>query len=145
MKPSDFANGEEKWLHILIWTYSVSATTYALAKGQINATKGGNVCVISDSPVGCGKTPNQECERGEGANITNMATAVASLVTVFIALFLVLGAFTLHVYFSEKQLQPSKKETKQKREELTSLHKNSQDLYTKDKNEREEEKNEEVA
>ena len=134
VKPVDFANGEEKWLHLLIWTYSVSATIYALAKGQINATKGGNMCVISDSPVGCEKTPNQECERGNGANTTNAATAVASLVTVFIALFLVLGAFTLHVYFSEKQLQPSK----EKQRPLTSLRKTPQELPKNDDGKKEE-------
>ncbi|GFH46304.1 hypothetical protein CTEN210_02778 [Chaetoceros tenuissimus] len=139
VKPTDFANGEEKWIHILIWTYSISAVTYALVKGQINATKGGNMCVISDSPVGCEKTPNQECERGEGANTTNIATAVASLVTVFIALFLVLGAFTLHVYFSEKQLQPSK----EKQGKLTSLRKRPNKEFSK--NESEEKKNEEIT
>lgn len=44
-------------------------------------------------------------------------TFIASLVTIFVALFVVLGAFTLHVYQSEKQLQP----TGELREALTSL------------------------
>ncbi|GFH59572.1 predicted protein [Chaetoceros tenuissimus] len=42
---------------------------------------------------------------------------MASLVTIFVALFFVLGAFILHVYQAEKQLQP----TGEAREALTSL------------------------
>lgn len=114
--PKDFANGEEKWLHILIWTYSSAVAIYALARGQINPTNGGSMCYITASPVGC---INKECKRGVGANKTTAFTVIASLVTIFIALFLVLGAFSLHVYFSEKQLQPSKRKTK----DLTSLRK----------------------
>ncbi|GFH55864.1 hypothetical protein CTEN210_12340 [Chaetoceros tenuissimus] len=118
VKPGEFANGQEKWLHIIIWTYAFAVAIYALAKGQINASKGGSMCVVADRPAGCEKTPDQECVRGEGANTTIVFTGIATLVTVFIALFLVLGAFTLHVYFSEKQLQPSKRK-------LTSLRRNN--------------------
>lgn len=103
--PKDFAKKEEKWLHILIWTYSSAVAIYALAKGQINPTRGGSMCYITASPVGC---IDKECTRGAGANKTTAFTVIASVVTIFIALFLVLGAFSLHVYFSEKQLQPAK-------------------------------------
>lgn len=123
--PKDFANGEEKWLHILIWTYSSAVAIYALARGQINPTNGGSMCYITASPVGC---IDKECTRGVGANKTTAFTVIASLVTIFIALFLVLGAFSLHVYFSEKQLQPSKRKTK----ELTSLRKHKGALVLED-------------
>lgn len=139
-----FAKREEKWLHIVIWTYSLVVGLYAVAKGQINPTKGGSICYIASSPIGCEKMENEECVRGEGgknlyinplalyhffvsnlqllkhdftALMTAALTTMASLVTIFVALFFVLGAFTLHVYQSEKLLQP----TGEAREALTSL------------------------
>ena len=105
VKPSDFANGEEKWLHIFIWVYSISVTVYSLAKGQINPTNYGASCFIAAKPLGCDKSDDQECIRGEGARKTNVLAVLFLLGITFVALFYVLGAFSLYVYRSEKQLQ----------------------------------------
>lgn len=117
LTPQKFAKREEKWLHILIWVYSFAVGFYSLAKKQINPTRGGSLCYLTASPVGCEVTEGQECTRGNGAQTTVAFTVIASVITVFVSLFVVLGAFTLHVFLSEKQLQPTKKKT----QELTSL------------------------
>lgn len=118
LTPQKFAKREEKWLHILIWVYSFVVGFYSLAKKQINPTQGGSLCYLTASPVGCEVTEGQECTRGDGAQKTVAFTVIASVITVFVALFVVLGAFTLHVFLSEKQLQPTKKN---KTKALTSL------------------------
>ena len=55
--------------------------------------------------------------------MTAALTSIASLVTIFVAFFFVLGAFTFHVYQSEKQLQP----TGEARKALTSLREKEKD------------------
>ena len=148
VKPRDFANGEEKWLHILIWTYSSAVAIYALANGQINPSRGGSMCYIAASPVGCENVDDKECTRGVGANKTTAFTVIASLVTIFVALFLVLGAFSLHVYFSEKQLQPAKGQlTPLRRKNKNALEDKEQVVEPKEGNEIEEaiERDEESA
>ncbi|GFH55748.1 hypothetical protein CTEN210_12224 [Chaetoceros tenuissimus] len=125
VKPRDFAYGEEKWLHILTWLFSIIISVYAVVKGQINPTRNGASCYIASSPLGCGKDDEQECVRGEGARKTN-ALAVVFVFIVFIALFCVLGAFSLHVYRSEKQLQPTKAKAK---EVIAQKKKESEDVF----------------
>ena len=66
VSPTDFAKREEKWLHIIIWMYSLLVGIYAVAKGLINPSKGGSFCYITAAPQGCEKKEDLECVRGEG-------------------------------------------------------------------------------
>ena len=115
--PKDFANGEEKWFHIFIWIYSIAVASFATGKEMINPTQRGSMCYLTPSPVGCNRYDDVECIRGKGAIITGAITIVVPGCAVFLALLIVLGAFILHVYTSEKQLQPTKQKENKKTKE----------------------------
>ena len=122
VKPRDFANKEEKWLHILTWLFSISVSSYALGKHMINPTQGGSMCYLTAYPAGCERN-DDICERGEGAAIVATFSIITTLVIVFALLLIVLGAFSLHVYRSEKRLQPktddrNEKKTKEQQGEV---------------------------
>ncbi|GFH61399.1 hypothetical protein CTEN210_17875 [Chaetoceros tenuissimus] len=117
VKPQDFANGQEKWLHIIIWMYSIVVPSLAAGKGMINPMRRGAMCYLGPSPTGCNTNDEIECIRGKGAHLVGAILIVLPLAAIFVALLTVLGAFTLHVYTSEKQLQPTKQGTAKKAEE----------------------------
>lgn len=110
VKPKNFANGQEKWLHIIIWTYSIIVPSFALGKGMINPTRQGAMCYLVSSPLRCSLNDDVECVRGDGSVVMSAIFIIIPVAAIFVALLTVLGAFTLHVYKSEKQLQPTKQD-----------------------------------
>lgn len=53
--PRNFAKGEEKYLHILIWLLALAFPTVVVALKDFNPTIFGSVCVIISYPYGCGR------------------------------------------------------------------------------------------
>ncbi|GFH61685.1 predicted protein [Chaetoceros tenuissimus] len=80
----------------------------------------GAMCTLAPSPIGCDRNDDVECIRGKGANFFGAITMVTPVGVVFASsLLTVLGAFTLHVYTSEKQLQPTRKDKNSKKRSET--------------------------
>ncbi|GFH46503.1 hypothetical protein CTEN210_02977 [Chaetoceros tenuissimus] len=110
VKPEQFAKFEEKLICSLIWIFSIGTNIVALAKGQINATKYGSICMIASRPYDCATNDTKECTRGEKAKLYSVVTLIVPIVISFLCLFAVLGVFTCHVYSIEKHLVSRQKE-----------------------------------
>ena len=76
-----------------------------MAKGSINPQGKGNICGLGPCPVGCDKSPDMVCERGDGKG-TKILLTIAGIILIggFLILVIVLLLFTHHVYREERTL-----------------------------------------
>ena len=103
--PQNFAKKKEKYFHFVATFLSLGLGLAGVATGNINPQGKGNICGLGPYPVGCDKSPDMVCERGDGKG-TNILLTIAGIILIggFLILVVVLLLFTHHVYREDRTL-----------------------------------------
>ena len=103
--PQNFAKKEEKYFHISFIVFAVAFVITSVSSGSINPQGKGNICGIGPYPIGCDKTPDMICKRGDG-KVTQFLLALSATMWIgaFVTLIVILVLFTHHVYRAERIL-----------------------------------------
>ncbi|GFH44571.1 hypothetical protein CTEN210_01045 [Chaetoceros tenuissimus] len=101
--PQTFAKKEEKYFHVIFIVFAVTVAFIGVSNGSINPQGKGNICGIGPYPVGCDKSPDMICERGDGKLLFALSTVVM-VVGGFLLIIVILAMFTHHVYTEERTL-----------------------------------------
>ncbi|GFH55478.1 hypothetical protein CTEN210_11954 [Chaetoceros tenuissimus] len=111
--PANFANGEELYIHLIIWMLALVYPAIVVSRQEINPTRYGSTCIITSKPFLCGIGDEEdedymECTRGESA--TQMSRIFGGIIGgLLLSLFALLASITCHVYSIEKELSPRNK------------------------------------
>ena len=103
--PQNFAKKEEKYFHIIFIVVAVVVAFISVSTGSINPQGKGTTCGLGPYPVGCDKSPDMTCERGDG-KATKLILSLSSIILVggFLLIIVILAMFTHHVYREERPL-----------------------------------------
>ena len=107
VSPKNFAYGEERYFHILIWLLALVISSIPLARKEFNpATVRGSGCMLNSYPPICEREVDIECIRGESAKKTGRIYGAILLISL-LCLFMLLASITCHVYVIERSLSSS--------------------------------------